>query len=122
MPEDFGLPISYEVLDRGTPVYSRDGEEVGTVAHVLAAEDADIFEGIVIVEHRGRGGHRFVEADDIDDMYERAVMLKLDREAAERLPEPSANPAAMHVDPAQGVSGPLADKLRRAWDYVSGRY
>lgn len=122
MPQDPGRPISYEVLEHGTPVYSRDGEQVGTVAHVLAAEAADIFEGLVIAEHHGPGGHRFVEADDIRDMYEHAVMLKLDREAAERLPEPTANPAAMNAEAGEGVSGPLAQKLRRAWDYISGNY
>jgi uncharacterized protein YrrD len=122
LPEDLGLPISYEVLERGTAVYTRDGEQVGIVAHVLAAEDADIFEGIVIAEHRGHGGHRFVEADDIGDMYERAVMLKLDRAATERLPEPTANPAVMRDDPAEGGSGALAQKLRRAWDLISGKY
>jgi len=122
LPEQPGLPISYEVLERGTAVYSSEGEQVGTVAHVLAAEEVDIFEGLVILEHRGRSGHRFVEADDIGDMYERAVMLKLDRAAAERLPEPSANPAVMRDDPAAGDSGALAQKLRRAWEYISGNY
>ncbi len=122
MTQDPGLPISYEVLERGTAVYSSEGEQVGTVAHVLAAEEVDIFEGIVILEHRGRSGHRFVEAEDIADMYERAVMLRLDRAAAERLPEPSANPAVMHDDPAEGGSGALAEKLRRAWDHISGNY
>jgi uncharacterized protein YrrD len=121
LPEQPGRPISYEVLERGTAVYSSEGEQLGSVAHVLAAEDVDIFEGIVIVEHRGRGGHRFVDAEVIADMYERAVMLKLDRAAAERLPEPSANPAVMHDDPTGG-SGPLVDKLRRAWDHISGNY
>jgi hypothetical protein len=35
---DLGEPASYEVLSRGTPVYCADGERIGTVAHVLAAE------------------------------------------------------------------------------------
>lgn len=122
MALDPGQPISYEVLDPGTPVYSSDGERIGTVAHVLAAEDKDIFDGIVIVEHRGHGGHRFADADDIDRIYEHAVMLKLDAQAARRLPEPSANPAVVRDDPGLPGSGALAQKLRRAWDYISGNY
>jgi uncharacterized protein YrrD len=122
MALDLGQPISYEVLERGTPVYSSDGAQIGTVAHVLAVEEEDVFDGVVIAEHRGHGGHRFADADDIDRIYERAVMLKLDREASSRLPEPSANPAVVHEDPARPTSGPLAQKLRRAWDYVSGNY
>ena len=122
MALDTGQPSSYEALERGTPVYSSDETQIGTVAHVLAVEDEDVFDGIVIAEHRGPGGHRFADADDVDRIYERAVVLKLDREASARLPEPSANPAVIREDPGERPSGPLADKLRRAWDYISGRY
>lgn len=119
---DYGQPSSYEVLSRGTPVYSSDGHRVGTVDHVLADEQADIFDGVVIAQPGHRRAHRFADADDVDRIYERAVVLKLDRLAAERLSEPSANPAVMHDDPAESRSEALADKLRRAWDYISGRY
>lgn len=119
---DYGQQVSYEVLQRGTPVYSSDDHQVGTVAHVLAAEDEDIFEGIVVSEHHGSSGHRFADADDIDAIYERAVVLKLDREASERLPQPTANPGVIRGDPSQPPSGALAQKLRRAWDYISGDY
>jgi hypothetical protein len=119
---DLGLPISYEVLEPGTPVFSSDGEEIGKVAHVLAVEDEDVFDGIVISEHLGSGGHRFADADDIGEIHERGVLLKLDRAGAERLPEPTANPAVMRDDPAEGRSGALSRKLRRAWDYISGNY
>lgn len=120
--ENLGSPISYEVLEPGTPVYSSDGERVGKVTHVLAAEHEDIFEGVVIDEHLGRHGHRFVDADDIDHIYEQGVVLKIDRAAAEQLHEPSANPAVMYDDPAEGRSSPLSDRLRRAWNLISGKY
>jgi uncharacterized protein YrrD len=122
MALDTGQPSSYEALEQGTPVFSRDGAQIGTVAHVLAVEEEDVFDGIVIAEHRGRGGHRFADADDVDRIYERAVILKLDAEASTRLPEPSANPAVVHEDPGRRAGGPLAQKLRRAWDYLSGNY
>lgn len=122
MAVDPGQPSSYEALEEGTPVYSSDGAQIGTVAHVLAVEDEDVFDGIVIAEHHGPGGHRFADADDIDRIYDRAVMLKLDAEASARLPEPSANPAVVHEDPGATASRPLAHKLRRAWDYISGNY
>src|SRR5689334_8259350 len=122
MAIDTGQPSSYEALERGTPVYSSDGAQIGTVAHVLAVEDKDVFDGIVIAEDRGLGGHRFADADEVDRIYERAVMLKLDSQASERLPEPSANPAVLHEDPGARESPPLARKLRRAWEYISGDY
>ncbi len=119
---DYGQPISYEVLTHGTPVYSADGFEIGTVDHVLADEHADIFDGVVIAEKPHRRRHRFADADDIERIYEHAVVLKLDHDAAERLPEPSENPAVLRDDPAETRSEARADKLRRAWDYLSGRY
>jgi uncharacterized protein YrrD len=117
---DLGYRVSYEVLEPGTPVFSSDEQQIGTVAHVLAAEDEDVFDGIVIAEHHGRHGHRFADADDVQDIYERGVVLKLDSAACEQLHEPSANPAVMRDDPAEG--GQIHGKLRRAWDMLSGNY
>ncbi|MGB9182901.1 MAG: hypothetical protein WCB67_02465 [Solirubrobacteraceae bacterium] len=119
---DLGSPISYQVLEAGTAVLSSDGAEVGRVAHVLAAEDEDVFDGIVIAEHPGPEGHRFADADDIEKIYERGVVLKLDRDSCARLPRPSENPAVMHDDPAAPAAGGQAGKLRRAWDLISGNY
>jgi uncharacterized protein YrrD len=118
---DLGERVSYEVIEPGTPVYSSDGAQVGTVAHVMAAEHEDLFEGMVIAEHRGRGGHRFADEEVIGEMYERGVMLKLDQAAAEELPEPSANPAVLYDDPTD-KGGAFHGKLRRAWDLISGNY
>ena len=119
---DVGQPISYQVLEKGTPIYSSDGEQVGVVGHVLAVEDEDVFDGIVISEHVFSAGHRFADADDIAQIGEHGVILKLDHEACRALPEPSANPAVMRDDPAESRSEARRDKLRRAWDYVSGNY
>jgi hypothetical protein len=119
---DLGLPSSYEALEPGTKVFSSDGEEVGTVLHVLAVEEEDVFDGIVIAEHLGSGGHRFADADDIQEIHENGVLLKLSGEAAAQLPVPSANPAVMRDDPAEGGPGRLSAKLRRAWDLLSGNY
>ena len=121
---DVGAPISYEVLEKGTSVISRDGREVGKVEHVLAAEEEDIFDGIVIDARLGPGGHRFADAEQVDSINERAVILTLDAEACQRLPEPSANPAVMQADPSWGdtVDERMLEKLRRAWDLLSGNY
>jgi uncharacterized protein YrrD len=117
---DLGPPISYLVLERGTPVFCSDGEEVGTVVHVLAAEREDLFEGIVIHEDHHRR-HRFVDEEQVEEIHERGVVLKLDLAAARELPEPSQNPAVMRDDPAAGPESSMGQKLRRAWDRLSGR-
>lgn len=117
---DLGAPIAYEALASGTPAYSSEGVEIGKVSHVLAAEDEDVFDGIIIAEHAFGEGHRFVDADEIDRIYEHGVALKLDSVACEQLPEPSANPAVMHDDPAATGSDLSGHKLKRAWDLISG--
>lgn len=124
---DAGVPISYQVLREGTSVYSSDGVSVGSVVHVLAVEDEDVFDGIVIAalsrEHLPGGSeHRFVDASIIDSIHEQAVTLTLTAAACRDLPEPSANPAVMRGDPADGGSSDLGSKLRRAWDRLSGNY
>ena len=119
---DLGERSSYEAVAPGTPVFSSDGEQIGKVAHVLAVEQEDVFDGIVIGEHFGRHGHRFADADDVGEIYERGVILKLDRAGCEQLPEPSANPGVLRDDPSDGGGSPLQGKLRRAWDMLSGNY
>jgi len=118
---DPGLPISYEVLAAGTPVYSSDGQRIGEVTHVLSVPEEDVFDGIVIDEREGAGGHRFADADNVEAIHEHAVTLKLDAAACRELPAPSANPAVMRDDPTDSSSG-LSNKLRRAWNLVSGKY
>ena len=118
---DLGQPISYEVLGEGTPVFSAEGKRIGNVAHVLAAEDEDVFDGIVIAEHIFGQDHRFVDADDIAEIHEHGVVLKLEEAACERLPKPSANPAVMRDDPAESRADLRREKLMRAWDLISGK-
>ena len=124
MPEtpDLGEPSSYLVLAEGTPVYTSDGEQVGKVAHVLADPDVDVFDGVVIEASDPPGGHRFVDAPQVDECFDRGVVLKIDATAAARLPEPTANPAEIEVGPGDTVPDNFHDKMRRAWDRISGNY
>jgi hypothetical protein len=118
---DEGLPISYEVLDKGVPVYSADGQIVGTVHHVVAAEAEDIFHGLVI---HTEAGQRFVAAEDVASLHERGVDLRLSAAAASELPEPhGAAPARRLREPGLKPSrwSELLDKItgaprhRRDW-------
>lgn len=119
--DDLGAPTSYLTLRPGADVYASDGERLGEVEHVLADASVDVFDGIVIDTSVLPGGRRFVDASQVAEVYERGVVLSLDAAAAERLPEPSANPAAMEAGPEDTVPDDLGDKLRRAWDVISGR-
>jgi hypothetical protein len=118
--DDLGRPVSYVALAEGTPVFGADGDEVGHVAHVLADEEQDIFDGIVIAH--GIGHHSFADAEQVAAIHEHGVTLTITAAEAEALPEPSENPAVMHDDASEPDASPLADKLRRAWDLLSGNY
>lgn len=89
-----GAPISYQVLDTGVPVYSLEGEQLGTVDHVVAALGQDIFHGLVM---RSRDGRRFIAADQVASLHERGVDLRIDAAAAADLPEPHGSAPARHV-------------------------
>lgn len=105
---DYGNPISFLALQRGTDVVSSDGKRVGKVEHVLIDEGSDIFDGLVIDIQTGPGGQRFADADQIDAIYERAVVLEVPAVDIENLPTPAP--------------GPLRSKLNRAWNLISGKY
>ena len=119
---DWGSPISYMALEPGTAVVSSDGETVGAVQHVLAAEDKDIFDGLVIDVRTGPGGLHFADAEQVAEIYENAVVLNVPAAEVEQLPKPQPAPAVMETHGIEDVEGPLERKLRRAWDLISGKY
>jgi hypothetical protein len=88
---DEGLPIAYEVLEKGVPVYAADGTQVGTVDHVVAAPAEDIFHGLVI---RTESGSRFVAADEVTSLHERGADLSIGPEEVGGLPTPHGGASA----------------------------
>jgi sporulation protein YlmC with PRC-barrel domain len=119
---DHGEPVSYLTLQAGTDVVSSDGEVVGKVQHVLADTEEDIFDGLVIDTQFGPGGLRFVDADQVGELYERAVVLTIPESEVDQLSKPTPAPAAMESHGAEDSESPLQSKLRRAWDLISGDY
>ena len=93
---DDGAPIAYNVLGTGVPVLSSDGQQVGTVAGVLAAEEEDIFHGLLV---KTGGGIRFVEAAEIASLHEHGVDLSIDAAAAAQLPGPEHKAPVYDEDP-----------------------
>jgi hypothetical protein len=120
---DRGQRIAYTALEEGTPVLTRDGQEVGSVKRVLADFEDDIFDGLVL---ETRGGDRFVDAERVADVYERAVVLTLSDEEARHLPPATPGPPVLEVDPEDTVKRSTAERLgqeiRQVWDRISGRY
>jgi hypothetical protein len=118
--DDLGEPSSYLAVSKGVPVYSSDGENLGRVVRVMSAPNLDMFDGIVFDTTAGPGGHRFVDAPEVGQIYERGVVLKIDAAEATKLSAPEANPGSLKVNPAD-LAGPKRGGLGRFWDRLSGK-
>jgi hypothetical protein len=83
---DEGPAIHYTAVERGTPVYSAEGSEVGVVEDVLDNFHEHIFDGVVFKDLDGV--LRFADAPEVARTAERAVTLTLSAEDAKQLGPP----------------------------------
>jgi hypothetical protein len=81
-----GPPSSYLTLEPGMPVYFGDAKELGRIERVVADWGADIFEGLEVAPGV-LARSRFVAADQVDEIHERGVVLKIDSSRGESLPD-----------------------------------
>jgi hypothetical protein len=91
---DEGLPIAYEVLEKGVPVYASDETQVGTVDHVVAAPEEDIFHGVVM---RTESGPRMVLAEHVQSLHEHGVDLRISAAEAFELEPPHGSAPSFRV-------------------------
>jgi hypothetical protein len=108
--DDCGSPIAYLVLQPGTGVYTSGRERIGSVERVLFVQEEDVFDGIVVQTDEGA---RFVDASEVDRIFERCVITSLTSEEAKALPPPETAPAVYGVDPAQGTGTSLRARFGR---------
>ena len=92
-PTDDGHAVHYTALERGTPVISSDGEEVGKVVEVLDNYREHIFDGLVI--ELGSGERRFVDAPEVARTAERAVTLTITAAEVAQLGPPPERPSGL---------------------------
>ncbi len=90
LPADDGHAVHYSAVTRGTPVYSSDEVELGTVESVLDNYREHIFDGIVM--GTASGELRFVDAPEVRRTAELAVTLTITAEQAAELPPPEEAP------------------------------
>lgn len=117
---DLGSPSSWRAANPGLAVHASDGERVGTLRHVLAVDDEDILEGLIIDSSLEAGGARFVDEADVDEFFDRGVRLRLDAAGCGGLHRPSAAPGAIQAHGDEPPPARLHAKLQRAWDVLSG--
>lgn len=110
----YGTAISYEALEVGTPVLTSSETEFGKVEHVLQIPSEDLFDGIV-VKTRDHGV-RFVDRDQIQDIFTRAVRCSISDDQVASLPAPRGTLAVTpDLDRDEGHS------LTARWGRLFGR-
>jgi len=88
-PIDDGHAVHYTAVERGTPVYGSDEQQVGKVVEMLDNYREHIFDGIVF--ETPDGVRRFCDAPEVARTAERAVTLTITAEEASQLPPPQAS-------------------------------
>jgi sporulation protein YlmC with PRC-barrel domain len=105
---DESHPIAYTALLPGTPVQCSEGHEVGRVERVLVDEKVDVFDGIVV---RTADGSRFVDADQVGQIYTSHVCTTVPAADVPHLPVTDHDPARRGDSGSSSLS--LGDRIRR---------
>jgi hypothetical protein len=108
---DDGVAVHYSAVERGTPIYSSDEIEVGTVDQIVDNYREHIFDGIVM--RTPAGELRFVDAPEVKRTAERAVTLTITAAEAEELPPPEGG-GFKEFEPRRGA-GKVARKFGFGW-------
>jgi hypothetical protein len=100
MGPDDGAAIHYSAVEAGTPVYSSDGVQVGTVREMLDNYREHIFDGVIFRDRSGT--MRFADAPEVARTAERGVTLTLDAAAAGELGPPEKGRSSIVPGPSGG--------------------
>lgn len=79
-------PVSWLMIEPGWKVLASDGSEVGEVDEVAGDSSQDIFNGLAIAT-RAFGKPRYVAAEQVEEITEGTVRLKLTKEQVDGLGE-----------------------------------
>jgi hypothetical protein len=106
-------PISWLMIKPGWKVLASDGSEAGEVEQVTGDSSVDIFDGLAIVTS-AFGKPRYVPAEQVGEITEGTVRLKLGPEQVERLEEylEPATSAEIEADNKGGLGASLGAEAR----------
>ena len=79
-----GDPVSWKVVEPGWKVVASDGESVGRVDEVVGDPNADIFTGLTLLKGL-LARSQYVPSEQVAEISEGCVRLKLTHDAAEQL-------------------------------------
>jgi hypothetical protein len=110
-PEALGPQVAYLAITEGTPVYDRSGTRVGVVEYVM--DEGGIFEGIIVHTYPLPGRHLYADANQIDEIHQRGVVLSVERSD---LHDPRMESAKRTWGQPEKT---LEARLRRALDWIT---
>jgi hypothetical protein len=91
-------PVSWLMIEPGWRVESADGQDVGRVLEVTGDSGADIFDGLAIASSMFKQP-RYVPSENVGEIVDGRVRLKLDRAAIEGLTEFEQPPVEEEIEP-----------------------
>ena len=91
-------PVSWLMIEQGWRVLDGDGEEVGRVEETVGDTNRDIFNGLTVATGLFARG-QYVAAEDVEEITDGAVRLRLRKDEIERLPEYSEPPGSERIVP-----------------------
>jgi len=106
-------PVSWLLIETGWAVLAADGSEVGQVDEVVGDSSLDIFDGLAIAT-TALGKPRYVPAEQVGEITERTVRLKLTPEQVEQLAEylEPATSAEIEADDRRGFGESVRAEAR----------
>jgi hypothetical protein len=107
-------PVSWLLIEAGWTVLAADGSKVGKVDEVTGDSNADIFDGLAIVTS-ALGKPRYVPSEQVAEIVEGTVRLKLTPEQVEALDEylEPATSAQIEADNKGGAGEGIRGELRK---------
>jgi sporulation protein YlmC with PRC-barrel domain len=102
---DEGHAIHYSAVERGTPVVSSDGQDVGKVHQVVDNYREHILDGIVLKDAQGEV--RFVDGPEVARTAERLVTLAITAAEVAELPPPEEGAGSFRANVRTGRLGRL---------------
>ncbi len=107
-------PVSWFLIEAGWTVLASDGSEVGKVDEVTGDENADIFDGLAIATS-ALGKPRYVPSEQVGEIVEGTVRLKLSREQVDALGEylEPATSAEIEADNKGGTGAAIGAEFRK---------
>jgi len=91
-------PVSWLMIETGWKVLASDESEVGEVDEVAGDSSLDIFDGLAVATS-AFGKPRYVPAEQVEEITEGTVRLKLTREQVERLGEYLEPATSAEIEP-----------------------